>query len=133
MLSSIGEKKVIDKVRSLFKKSDHPSLEEIPKDTIEEKVERMLHSDLDSTEVSEKPSLHSCSTKGLFPQKKAEDLNLLCKRIIMDGKIHKARIEEALKSSAKGRALLEEFEIDQLRNRLKYERLNFVKAQKIRK
>ena len=70
VLSSIGEKKVIDKVRSLFKKADQLSLEEISEDTSEEKMERMLHSDLESTEVSEKPSAHCGNTKGFLPQRK---------------------------------------------------------------
>ena len=133
LLSSINEKKIIDKVRSLFRNEEHVSLEEMPKDSVAEKVERMFQSELASTGASEKPSTPSTSTKGLFSQQRAEDLVALCKRMITDGKIHKTVIEETLGSTNKGRALLQDFDIEQLRNRIKYERLKFIKAQANRK
>ena len=86
----------------------------MPKDSVAEKVERMFESEPASTGASEKPSTPSTSTKGLFSQQRAEDIVALCKRMITDGKIHKTVIEETLGSTNKGRALLQDFDIEQL-------------------
>ena len=42
LLSSINEKKITDKVQGLFRNEEHVSLEEMPKDSVAEKVERMF-------------------------------------------------------------------------------------------
>ena len=95
LLSSINEKKITDKVQSLFRNEEHVSLEEMPKDSVAEKVERMFQSELASTGASEKSSTRSTNTKGLFSQQRAEDLVALCKRMITDDSVdtgkHKQR------------------------------------------
>ena len=97
---------------------------------MEEKVERMFRNgEAPHSDTKEVATNSSATTrKGVFSEQQALQLKSLCSQIIKDGKVHTSPIHEALNRQASGRDLLESFQMDQIRNRIKYERLKYTKS-----
>ena len=132
MLADIPAKKIIDKVREFFKRDEATLLTEIPEEKLQDKVERMFHiEEASQSQAAEVATIsNTTSNKGIFSEQQAQQLRNLCSHIINDGRVHTSRIQEALNRQASGQYLLETFELDQIRNRLKYERMKYVKSKK---
>ena len=132
LLCTIEEKKIIDKVRDLFPKAeDSEMLELLPQETVSEKIDRMFHATRQSEVTEEQSTLASGKTaKGIFSKEDVNTIASLCCHMIHSGRIHTLHIEQALSVNSSGRKILEDYTMDQIRSRVKYERLKYVKARK---
>ena len=132
LLCKQDDKKVIDKIRDLFSKVEDSEMpESLPQETVSQKLDRMFDATHQSEITEEQSTLASVKTaKGVFSKEDANNLACLCCHIIQSGKIHTLLIEQALKGSNAGRKILENYQMDQIRNRVKYERLKYVKQWK---
>ena len=127
VLESIDPKKVYDKVRSMWKampKQDH-ILQSIPRETAEEKIERMFENDAISTNSMQQSStdLSALGHRKILTEEQVKTILKLCKPMSDVGAFTKMGIVENMSKIGKGQEILEKFDVEQIISRLKYEKL----------
>lgn len=128
VLRSIDPKKVYDKVRSMWKikPGQEDILQAIPKETVDDKIYRMFEDDGMSTN-SVQHSTTDVSTLGdnrrIFTEEQINIILKQCKPMLDVGTFTKSGIFNHMSKIGKGKEILEQFDVEQIRTRLKYEKL----------
>jgi site-specific recombinase XerD len=132
VLAKVEAKKVYDKVRSLISKGAPDqetvnndlagALLQLPSDTLEDRMNRTTAVDSDAASDIVPPTTLATKIHKLYDDNAVTIIASLCKEIIRGGAISRDRIQAALSSCADGASLLQQFSMDQLMSRVKYER-----------
>lgn len=125
----IDAKKVYDKIRSLSKakcQDDDNVLQSIPKETVDDKMSRMYNDDIVSTTsvpASTKAFSRISDNRRIFSEEQIDIIMKQCSSMLKIGSFSKKGIIEQMSKTTKGKAIIEEFDVEQIRTRLKYEKL----------
>ena len=129
-LSEISDKQLQDKVRSLFTKADGECskavLANLPSEKLNERINRMFESEAEKDNEGQSETTNAATTdrsSRIFTREEGAFLKTAAAKMVKRSLgLSKANIENLLKETEKGRAILSRFSFEQIQGRVKYEK-----------